>query len=42
MIYNNKMLSENIYGYVIPEEESYDIDTELDFKMCEYLMQNIK
>ena len=35
----NKLFLENTGLYVMPEERSIDIDTELDFKFVEYLMK---
>ena len=38
-IYSNKMLDSNkLFGVEISEEESFDIDTEFDFKICESLL----
>ena len=35
----NKLFLENTGLYVMPEERSIDIDTELDYKFVEYLMK---
>lgn len=35
---NKSFLTEETIGYVMPEERSYDIDSEMDFKVCELIM----
>lgn len=30
----------NTYGYIMPQQRSIDIDTEIDFKFAEFLMRN--
>lgn len=35
------LYEENCYAYVMPRERSVDIDTELDFKIAECIMQNL-
>ena len=36
-----EIYSEKCYAYVMPGERSIDIDTEFDFKMAEFLMENL-
>jgi len=37
LLESRKILDEQTLGYVMPEERSYDIDTETDFLICEFL-----
>ena len=39
IIKGNMLANKNLYGLVISEEESIDIDTEFDFLLSEYLFQ---
>lgn len=36
---NRNFMSKETVGYIMPKERSYDIDTILDFKICEYLLE---
>lgn len=38
LLLKKTFLTESTLGYIMPEERSHDIDTELDFISCEYLM----
>jgi N-acylneuraminate cytidylyltransferase/CMP-N,N'-diacetyllegionaminic acid synthase len=40
VIKGNMLANKNLYGLVISEEESIDIDLEYDFALCEYMMNN--
>lgn len=37
---SNRMFREKCYAYIMPVERSVDIDTELDFKMVEFILSN--
>jgi N-acylneuraminate cytidylyltransferase len=37
LLANRKILDEQTVGYVMPAERSYDIDSETDFLICEFL-----
>jgi CMP-N,N'-diacetyllegionaminic acid synthase len=37
LLANRKILDEQTLGYVMPAERSYDIDSETDFLICEFL-----
>lgn len=37
---SNRMFREKCYAYIMPVEKSVDIDTELDFKMVEFILSN--
>lgn len=39
---NNGFIGNNTFAYVMPKERSVDIDIELDFKMCEVLLNDRK
>jgi CMP-N,N'-diacetyllegionaminic acid synthase len=41
-IYENSILSGKTHGLEIPIIETIDIDTELDFRFCEFLLKEIK
>ncbi len=41
MIKGNMLANENVYGLVISEKESIDIDTEFDFNICEILINKV-
>jgi CMP-N,N'-diacetyllegionaminic acid synthase len=36
-----KFITPETIAYIMPKERSYDIDTEVDFKICEYLLHSI-
>ena len=38
-IHKGKFFGKENYGYVMPKERSFDINDQLDFDMCEFLMQ---
>lgn len=38
-LYQNKMFSNKCYSYIMPQDRSIDIDTEIDFKMAEMLLK---
>jgi N-acylneuraminate cytidylyltransferase len=37
LLANRKILDEQTLGYVMPAERSYDIDTEMDFLICDFI-----
>jgi N-acylneuraminate cytidylyltransferase len=37
LLERRSVISEDTLGYVMPTERSYDIDTELDFSICDFL-----
>jgi CMP-N-acetylneuraminic acid synthetase len=41
-LYKKEQFRERCYAYIMPEERSVDIDTELDFVMAEYLLNREK
>ncbi len=41
LLASRKILDEQTLGYVMPAERSYDIDTETDFLICEFLKTRI-
>jgi CMP-N-acetylneuraminic acid synthetase len=38
---NKSFISPNTVGYVMPEEYSIDIDTQLDWEIAEFLMSRL-
>jgi CMP-N-acetylneuraminic acid synthetase len=38
---NRKILNENMVGYVMPAERSFDIDSEMDFLICEFIKNSL-
>lgn len=40
LLSNRSFMSNETHGYIMPRERSVDIDTELDFKFAEFLLQN--
>ncbi|HET7657254.1 MAG TPA: acylneuraminate cytidylyltransferase family protein [Bacillales bacterium] len=42
LLKHQSFVTKETLGYVMTKERSYDIDTELDFKFCEFLMNNIE
>ena len=42
LLASRKILDEQTLGYVMPAERSYDIDTETDFLICEFLKNKNK
>lgn len=43
LLYKKKsFLTEGTQAYIMPRERSYDIDSEMDFKICNYLMESLK
>lgn len=39
-LYKEKMFKDKCYAYIMPQDRSIDIDTELDFKIAEIYMKN--
>jgi CMP-N-acetylneuraminic acid synthetase len=39
MIEKTFFIKKNIFAYIMPQDKSIDIDTALDLKLCEVLMQ---
>ena len=39
-LYVNQMFKNKCYAYIMPNDRSIDIDTELDFKMAEFILMN--
>lgn len=37
---NREFISSETIAHIMPKERSYDIDTELDFKICEFLLRS--
>jgi N-acylneuraminate cytidylyltransferase len=42
LLESRKIMSEETIGYVMPEERSYDIDSETDFLICEFLKNRLE
>jgi len=42
LLASRKILDEQTLGYVMPAERSYDIDTETDFLICEFLKTRLE
>lgn len=40
LLSNRSFMSNETHGYIMPRERSVDIDTELDFKFAQFLLQN--
>ncbi len=40
-LYAEKMLRNKSYAYIMPQERSIDIDTELDFEFAELIMNRM-
>lgn len=36
---SGRIFTEMVYGYEMPKDRSIDIDTEIDFKICEYMIR---
>ena len=41
MFESKSILGKNFYPYFISDEESIDVDTELDFEIAEYIYRKI-
>lgn len=37
---HESFVTKDTLGYIMPKERSHDIDTEMDFKVCEWLIEN--
>jgi len=41
LLQDRKIVDGNTLGYLMPPERSFDIDTELDFEICDYLKKRM-